>query len=64
MKTYLVGESSTEKIEFRANENTYALVHKLKKLVTRKDDIYKTIILNKRELMILYMAIQDEIQKR
>ncbi len=61
MKIYLIGESSTEKIEFRANENTYALVHRLKR---SPDDIYKTIILNKREIMVLYMALQDEIERK
>lgn len=61
MKTYPIGKSATETIEFRANESTYALVHRLN---NSEQDVYKTIILSKRELLMLYMAIQDEIQRR
>ncbi len=58
MKTYPIGNSLIESIEFRANENTYALVHRVKSL-----DVYKTIIMNQREALNLYQAIQDEILK-
>ena len=63
MKTYPIGESSIEIIEFRANETTYALVHKLKNHVYQLGSEYKTIILNQREILNLYQALQDEILK-
>ena len=61
MKTYKINDTATETIEFRANESQFALVHKLK---SSGGDAYKTIILNQREVLTLYQAIQDEIINR
>ncbi len=67
MKTYLINETSTEKIEFRANESSFALVqfNKLSKeakdFYKLKENPYKTIILNQREMLNLYQAIQDSV---
>ncbi len=58
METYLIGKSSIEEIEFRVNETTYALVHKT---ISSGGGIYKTILMNQREVLNLYRAIQDEI---
>ena len=58
MKTYSIGKSSIETIEFRANENRFALVHRLK---SSPGDTYKTIILSEKEILNLYYALQEEI---
>jgi len=55
MKTYKISETK----EFRANENSYAIVHKYKIA-----PVYTTITLDKRELLTLYQAIQDEVLNR
>lgn len=62
MNTYKIADSGTELIEFRANENGFALVRHIKKSLGHFDE-YKTIILNKREALTLYQAIQEEILK-
>lgn len=59
MKKYLIGESATERIELRADDETYALVHQNK--IDRTDA--KAIVLNERELLELYMAIGKAIRK-
>ncbi len=68
MKSYTIADSSTEKIEFRANESQFALVQIKKQSeqwingdLAIKADVYKTIILNQREVLSLYQAIQEEV---
>ena len=58
MKTYSIGDSSTETIEFRTNEHQFALVHRIK---SSQGDTYKTIIMNQREILNLYQAIQEQV---
>ena len=58
MKTYTLSDTGTETIEFNSNESQYALVQKLKQ---GNGTDYKVIVLNHRELMNLYMAIQDSV---
>lgn len=58
MKTYPISNSSTETIEFRASDDQYALVHTTK---VPKWNSPKTIIMNRRELALLFYAIQDEL---
>lgn len=59
MKVYQIGDSSTESIEFRANDERYALVHRNK---LSQDNLYKTIIMNQREVMNLYQALGEVIR--
>ena len=47
MKTYLIGDSSTEKIEFKVFDDKYALVHKSTSSLWE----VKAIILNQREAL-------------
>ncbi len=49
MKVYKICDTATERIEFRANDDNYALVQKVK-----HSDTYKTIILNQREVLNIY----------
>ncbi len=57
MKNYRITENSAETIEFKSLDDKYALVHKSTASLWE----VKTIILNKRELLTLYQAIQEEI---
>lgn len=59
MKSYLISDSGTETIEFRTNESQFALVHKVNP--QSGSGITKTIILNFKELMTLYYAIEDKV---
>jgi len=60
IKTYPISIGAHEAIDFRANESQFALVHKTK---ASTGDTCKTIIMNKREALILYQALQEEILK-
>ena len=63
MKTYTIVANASETIEFKVLEDgyveTYALVHKS----TSSPWEVKTIIMNQREVLKLYEAIQEEVLK-
>ena len=63
MKQYPISESSTETIVFKVDEERYALVHKLisGKFPFGQGEVYKTIILNRREALKLYQAISEAV---
>lgn len=56
MSKILISEGYQEKIEFVIGDETYGIAR-------TRDDKTTTILFNKRELMKLYMAIQDAITK-
>ena len=58
MRIYTICDNVLETIEFRVDEDQYALVHKIKSY-----DASKTIIMNQKEILILDQAIQTEILK-
>ncbi len=66
MKVYPITENAAETIEFRVEStgekssegNQFALSQKFKPFVTLTN---KTIIMNKREVLKLYQAIQTEV---
>ncbi len=60
MITYPISESSTEKIVFRVDENTYSLIRWRKSPEGEESPPY-VITLNKREALKLYQAIGDSI---
>lgn len=55
MKTYMISSNQQEEIEFKADGEKFALVQKFKSRPFA--DSYKTIILNKREILKLFQAI-------
>lgn len=69
MATYPISSTPEEEIDFKVDDGKFALVRRVKRLgsigyicplIISTD----TIILNKRELMALYQAIQEEILGR
>lgn len=65
MKAYPITDNPAEQIEFKVNEGSYALVQRLKEpnplAGGRNIKTYKTIIMNQREVLKLYQAIQEEV---
>jgi len=66
LKTYLITDNSVEKIELKAEDDTFGLVSTTKAVTSniRQEDVFKAIILNKRELLTLYQAIQEVLLYR
>lgn len=68
MKSYPVEKSSTEEIELKVNETTFALVHKVKltaPLGVKTGELYAyktTIIMSKRGILNLYVALGEIIR--
>ena len=61
MKTRIITDNSVEKIEFRAGDEQYDLIHSPKSPSLPGWFAPKAIRMNKRELLTLYQAIQSEI---
>lgn len=56
MIIYPITDDTVETLDFRAGECQYALAHKFK---SPSGNIYKTILMNPEELLILDRAIQE-----
>ncbi len=60
MKTYPISSNPTEIIDFKVDDDRYSLVQTWKYFL---GDYHRTIIMNKREVLNLYQALQEEILK-
>lgn len=63
MKTYPISSSPVEEIDFKVGDENYALVRRIRHAGSQGLLSSQAIILNKRELLTLYQAIQEEITK-
>ena len=61
MKVYPITSNQLEDIELKVGDENYTLVHRVRRIGTQELIQSKAIIMNKRELLKLYQAIQEEV---